>query len=236
MPFRRLATSSPLSVCLSFSSLYYQGSRRVTAHDATVTVVYPSGPEAPPAAVYHVNLQGLPMMSLSFVAEDKIIAGGHDSRPLLFTGSEQGWDQGTSIDDSSSSSKSRSVSSSGGPASASGPTVGVGSGRLNNEAFNLFRAADSRGVSSNSPSSPLVPSSTGGSSSSSGIGSAPLAGTRMTASGTELLSVHQNTIVSVRIAPLDPSRVHTAGSDGKLVEWSTSAGGVGGITRGIKRL
>ena len=161
------------------------------------------------------------MMSLSFVAEDKLIAGGHDSRPLLFSGSAQGWDQGVALDDSSSSAASKSAAS----------RVGT-AGRLNNEAFNLFRSADSRGVSGGA--APPVPGSNGGGSSPSGM----LAGTRMTPGGTELLSVHQNTIVSVRLAR-DGQHVHTAGSDGKLVEWSTAAaagGSVGSITGGLKRV
>lgn len=190
-----------------------------------MTIVYPSAPDAPPAALYHVNLHGLPMMSLSFVAEDKVVAGGHDSRPLVFSGSENGWDQGVALDDSASS--KAGASSGGGPRAGGG-----GAGRLNNEAFNLFKSADSRGVASSA--SPLVPGATASSSSSAGSPSGMLAGTRMTPGGTELLSVHQNTIVSVRLAR-DGQHVHTAGSDGKLVQWPLSAG-VGGITSGLKRV
>lgn len=95
-------------------------------------------------------------------------------------------------------------------------------GRLNkSEAFNMFRAADSRGVASGAPASPA------------------LAGTRVTATGTELLTVHQNTITSVRAYEggdgADVTKVSTTGVDGRLVIWD-SVVGVGGISKGVGRL
>jgi actin related protein 2/3 complex subunit 1A/1B len=71
-------------------------------------------------------------------------------------------------------------------------------GRLNSAAFNTFRNADTRGQ-------------TGGDA----------------ASDTELLTVHQNTITSVRPYAYDSegvvSRVSTTGVDGKLVIWDVNA-------------
>lgn len=81
-------------------------------------------------------------------------------------------------------------------------------GRLNSAAFNTFRDADIRGRTS----APGMPGSGTGSES-------------------ELLTIHQNTITSVR--PFEGSRdnvtkVSTSGADGKLVIWNISA--VGGLT------
>lgn len=73
-------------------------------------------------------------------------------------------------------------------------------GRLNSAAFNTFRNADSRGISN-------VPGSSGPSAES------------------ELFTVHQNTITSVRAyegAPGDVARVSTSGVDGKLVVWDVA--------------
>lgn len=82
--------------------------------------------------------------------------------------------------------------------SSKGPGAKAGTvGRLNSAAFNTFRNADTRGQS-------------GGD----------------TASDTELLTVHQNTILSVRPFAYDGegvSRVSTTGVDGKLVIWDVNA-------------
>ena len=86
-------------------------------------------------------------------------------------------------------------------------------GRLDSAAFRTFRNADSRGVSG----LPASSSSTDG----------------------ELLTVHQNTITSVRpyeIKGGQVTRVSTSGVDGKLVIWNVNSvmsgggGGVGGLT------
>lgn len=84
-------------------------------------------------------------------------------------------------------------------------------GRLNSAAFNTFRNADMRGQSG----APGLPG--GGGSGDS-----------------ELLTVHQNTITSVRPyegAPGAVSRVSTSGVDGKLVIWHVAAAGGGLTTR-----
>lgn len=130
----------------------------------------------------------------------------------MFEGSlETGWTETGSLDD-----PSKRATSTGGATSAR--TGGIG--RLNNsEAFSMFRAADSRGVSSG--------------------GAAPvaLAGTRVTASGTELLTIHQNTITSVRAyegVVGNVSKVSTTGVDGRLVIWDCTS--VTGVTGGVGRL
>ncbi|THH27421.1 hypothetical protein EUX98_g6758 [Antrodiella citrinella] len=88
--------------------------------------------------------------------------------------------------------------------SSGGTRAGLGNaspvGRLNSAAFNTFRNADSRGMGSTS-------GQPGGSDES------------------ELFTVHQNTITSVRPydgAPGAVSRVSTSGVDGKLVIWTVN--------------
>lgn len=88
--------------------------------------------------------------------------------------------------------------------SSGGSRAGFGNaspvGRLNSVAFNTFRNADSRGVS-NTP------------------------GQAASSTESELFTVHQNTITSVRAydgAPGAVSRVSTSGVDGKLVIWDTN--------------
>lgn len=49
------------------------------AHDSSVTVVYPSGPEQPPRAVVSVSTQLLPFMSLIWSTESEIVAAGYVS-------------------------------------------------------------------------------------------------------------------------------------------------------------
>ncbi|ORY92442.1 putative Arp2/3 protein complex subunit sop2 [Leucosporidium creatinivorum] len=180
-------------------------------HDSTITVVYPSGPETAPHAVYPIQLPALPAVSLVFISENAFVAAGHDCQPVLFEGSiDQGWAQVRSLDDHEKR-----------EGAGAGRAAG-GVGRLNNsEAFNRFRSADSRGVAG-------------------GAAAPAVAGTRLTATGTELLTLHQNTITSVRafeggLGGQEVSQVSTTGVDGRVVVWST-AGGVGGVTQGVGRL
>ncbi|TEB36433.1 actin-related protein 2/3 complex, subunit 1 [Coprinellus micaceus] len=72
-------------------------------HDSTINVVYPSGP-----AVYSVRIPSLPLVSLTWTSENSIVAAGHDCRPLVFSGSEQGWQESGTLDDAKSSSSSGS--------------------------------------------------------------------------------------------------------------------------------
>ena len=53
------------------------------AHDSSITVVYPSGPEQPPKAVVSVSLQLLPFVSLIWNGESEIIAAGYVSLSLV---------------------------------------------------------------------------------------------------------------------------------------------------------
>ena len=136
----------------------------------------------------------LPLVTLIWTSEDAIIAAGHDCQPYVFSGSESGWKLIGSLDDTSA------------PKSALSPSRfgGGGPGKLNSAAFNTFRNADSRGVSS-----PVGGGGGGGSQGES-----------------ELFTVHQNTITSVR--PYEGqggtiTKVSTTGVDGKLVIWNAGA-------------
>ena len=109
----------------------------------------------------------------------------------MFSGNESGWKLTGSLDDTSAPKSALSPSKFG----AGGP------GRLNSAAFNTFKNADSRGLSS---------LSAGGSSQGE----------------SELLTVHQNTITSVRPYEGESgaiTRVSTTGVDGKLVVWNVGA-------------
>ncbi|KAF7544758.1 hypothetical protein G7Z17_g9707 [Cylindrodendrum hubeiense] len=61
------------------------------AHDSSITVVYPTGPDQPPRAVVTISSQMLPFKSLLWSAEDEIIAAGYDCEAFRFQGSEAGW-------------------------------------------------------------------------------------------------------------------------------------------------
>jgi len=76
-------------------------------------------------------------VSLIWTAEDTIVAAGHDCRPLVFTGSEAGWQEAGTLDDATAKS-AESRSGFGGNGSV---------GRLKAGAFATFRDADSRGQS-----------------------------------------------------------------------------------------
>jgi len=148
----------------------------------------------------------LPHVTLTWTSENSFVAAGHDCQPILYKGSEQGWSADGSLDDTTGP---KSGGSGLLPKAATG-----GVGRLNSAAFNTFRNADIRGQSSvPRPGSPTTPGSGGG------------------LTKTDLLTVHQNTITSVRPyegVPGNVSKVVTTGVDGKLVIWDVTA--VGGIT------
>ena len=61
------------------------------AHDSSITVVYPTGPDQPPRAVLTISTQLLPFKSLLWSAEDEIIAAGYDCEAFRFQGGEGGW-------------------------------------------------------------------------------------------------------------------------------------------------
>lgn len=62
-----------------------------TAHDSSVTVVYPSGPEQPPRAIINLSTQLLPFLSLIWNGESEIIAAGYDCEVYRLRGNEEGW-------------------------------------------------------------------------------------------------------------------------------------------------
>jgi actin related protein 2/3 complex subunit 1A/1B len=124
---------------------------------------------------------------------------------VVFTGSSSGWSFSHSLDDpSNAASKGLTPSSTGSRAPSAGP------GRLNNEAFNLFKQADTRGVSR---------SSIGGNTPSS-------AGMAAVGQDGLLLTVHQNSITWIDAYEWgsngDVAKVSTAGRDGKLVIWNVT--------------
>ncbi|KIJ69152.1 hypothetical protein HYDPIDRAFT_172615 [Hydnomerulius pinastri MD-312] len=158
------------------------------SHDSSINIVYAGGP-----TVFNIRINTLPYVTLTWTAEDSIVAAGHDCQPMVFSGSEAGWALVGTLDDTTSG--------------ASKPTARAGTfGKLNSAAFNTFRNADTRGHA----------------------GGADAAG------DTDLLTIHQNTITSVRPYEAGPggtiSRVSTSGVDGKLVIWNVAAVSAGGIT------
>jgi len=154
------------------------------SHDSSVSIVYPGVP-----TIINVKMVSLPYVSLIWTAEDSLVAAGHDCQPIVFSGSEAGWQVIGSLDDTTAPKSSGGASKFGAP----------GVGRLNSAAFNTFRNADSRGQSS------------------------PVSG--QTSAGTELTTVHQNTITNVRPYQSQGgtvTKVSTSGVDGKLVIWNVS--------------
>lgn len=172
------------------------------SHDSSISVIYPGGAGEPPAAHISVRCPSLPYLTLTFASESTIVAAGHDCQPVIFTGSSSGWSFDHSLDDPSTSGARGLTPTATGNRVASG-----GPGRLNNEAFNLFKQADSRGTTKSTSGN--TPTSAG-----------------MAAVGQDglLLTVHQNSIT--RIDPYEwsssgeVSKVSTAGKDGRLVIWS----------------
>ncbi|ODV90523.1 hypothetical protein CANCADRAFT_107199 [Tortispora caseinolytica NRRL Y-17796] len=82
------------------------------AHDASVTVVYPSAPEQPPRAVINVKTDILPFKTLTWVSETSLVAAGFACHPVIFSGNENGWKQERSLDDPETSSKTTTGDSS----------------------------------------------------------------------------------------------------------------------------
>jgi len=125
-----------------------------------------------------------------------------------------------SLDDITGGASARSSVLSAQPTGASGASRS-GVGRLNNAAFNRFKEADSRGTPTAS-SAPGTPFSPGGPNLAGGV-----VGGAAGAGASELLTVHQNTITSVRPYEVGPNgtvtKVSTSGVDGRLVVWSVSA-------------
>ncbi|KAK9373075.1 WD40-repeat-containing domain protein [Lipomyces chichibuensis] len=99
----------------------------LVTHDSSITIVYPSGPEQPPAAVVNVSTTLLPFKSLVWLSENEIIAAGHDCHPVIFTGSDQsGWVFDHSVDDPNEAKKNATS--------------------RENTALNMFRQMDLKGT------------------------------------------------------------------------------------------
>jgi len=185
------------------------------SHDSTITIVYPGAP-----AVLTIKSTTLPYVTLTWTSEDSLVAAGHDCQPVLFSGTAEKWTALGSLDDVTGGSSARSSVLSAQLTGASAASRS-GVGRLNNAAFNRFKEADSRGTPTTS-SAPGTPFSPGGPNLAGGVvGGATGAGT------SELLTVHQNTITSVRPYEVGSNgtvtKVSTSGVDGRLVVWSVSA-------------
>lgn len=96
------------------------------AHDSSLTIVYPSAPEQPPAAIITVSTTLLPFVSMLWLSESEIVAAGHDCHPVVFSGSEQrGWAIDHAVDDPQQAKKN------------------VGK---ENSALNMFRQMDLKGT------------------------------------------------------------------------------------------
>ncbi|XP_006458019.1 hypothetical protein AGABI2DRAFT_190402 [Agaricus bisporus var. bisporus H97] len=169
------------------------------SHDSSITIVYPGGP-----AIYTIRSPSLPLVTLAWTSEESIVAAGHDCKPLVYAGSEQGWQEVGTLDDSSSSRASE------GSRSGFGSSSSVG--RLKAGAFATFRDADSRGQSS------LSGTATG------------LSDTKLnTIHQNTILSVRPYEVQGGYV-----TKVSTSAVDGTLVIWDTNevsalAGKMGGV-------
>ncbi|KAH8926234.1 actin-related protein 2/3 complex, subunit 1 [Atractiella rhizophila] len=150
-----------------------------TGHDSTISIAYAGG------GVQVVDLHSLPVLSLVFVTETSLVGAGHDCQPYLFQAdANYTWTLAGTLD--------VNQSKSGGARTAA-------AGRLNNEAFNLFKSADSRGAN---------------------MYAAP--------EETALATTHQNTITAVKFysgTREAVAQVSTSGVDGRLVVWDTRSVG-----------
>jgi actin related protein 2/3 complex, subunit 1A/1B len=107
-----------------------------TAHDSSITVVYPAGPDLPPKAMINVSTAMLPFTSLVWSKEDEIIAAGHDCEAFRFRGSAAGWEMVGSVEGKGTGT---------GTGSGARPAMlGGGEGR-EESARDLFRQMDLRG-------------------------------------------------------------------------------------------
>ncbi|KAH6608636.1 actin-related protein 2/3 complex subunit [Trichoderma cornu-damae] len=139
------------------------------AHDSSITVVYPSGPEQPPKALLSIPTQLLPFKSLLWKAEDEIIAAGYDCEAFRFRGSEGGWQLVGTVESKGSASQGE---------------------QREESALNMFRQMDLKGKVKDD---------------------------------TQLKTVHQNTISTVRPFEVSGGRVtkfSSSGVDGRVVIWN----------------
>ncbi|KAI0109613.1 WD repeat domain-containing protein [Nemania sp. FL0031] len=140
------------------------------AHDSSITVVYPAGPDQPPQAVVSVSTQLLPFMSMIWNGEDEIIAAGYDCEAFRFQGGPSGWHLTGTLE-----AKGR---------------PGLGDAR-EESALNMFKQMDLKGKVKDD---------------------------------TQLKTVHQNTITTLRVYEGRNgavSKFSTSGVDGRVVVWKT---------------
>ncbi|KOS16857.1 Actin-related protein 2/3 complex subunit 1 [Escovopsis weberi] len=140
------------------------------AHDSSITVVYPGGPDQPPRAVLSVATQLLPFKSLIWRAEDEIIAAGYDCEAFRFQGGEAGWRLAGTVE--------------------SKGQAGAGGEQREETALNMFRQMDLKGKVKDD---------------------------------TQLKTVHQNTINTIRPFQVSGGRVAkftSSGVDGRVVIWN----------------
>ncbi|TWU74569.1 hypothetical protein ED733_006386 [Metarhizium rileyi] len=138
------------------------------AHDSSITIVYPSGPEQPPRAILTVSTQLLPFKSLIWKSEDEIIAAGYDCEAFRFKGGESGWQLA-------------------GPVEPKGRDAGT---QREESALNMFRQMDLKGKMKDD---------------------------------TQLKTIHQNTVTTIRPFETTGGRVtkfSSSGVDGRIVIWN----------------
>ncbi|EME39288.1 hypothetical protein DOTSEDRAFT_47864 [Dothistroma septosporum NZE10] len=97
-----------------------------TAHDSSITVVYPSAPEQPPQAVISISTQLLPFADLLWISESEIVCAGYDCEVYKFGGSVSGWQLTGSLE--------------------AGAKAGAGVAK-EESALNMFRSMDLKGRS-----------------------------------------------------------------------------------------
>ncbi|KAL7421012.1 ARP2/3 actin-organizing complex subunit Sop2 [Cryptotrichosporon argae] len=188
------------------------------AHDSSVNIVYPSGAGAAPQALLSVRLPSLPYLSLTFANETTLVGAGHDCQPVVLTGSEGGWAISHSLDDAAGGTGAARLT----PTATGTRVPSAGPGRLNNDAFNLFKQADTRGQTKPATA-----------------GAHTTAGATPVGPDGLLTTVHQNAITAVEPYEWDQAgnvaKVFTAGKDGKLVVWSVvgKPGGLAGRMAGL---
>ena len=161
-------------------------------HDSSIGIVYPTGP------VFTIRTSSLPFVTLTWTSENALVAAGHDCQPVVFAGSEAGWQGVGSLDNTT------------GARSPDGPRAGYGGnssvGRLKTGAFATFRAADSHGHSNVPGSGPSA------------------AGTKLlTIHQNTITNVRPYEARGGQV-----TKVSTSGVDGSLVIWDVDAVGSGG--------
>jgi actin related protein 2/3 complex subunit 1A/1B len=125
-----------------FRSSFIKPILNCVGHDSSISIVYPNGP-----VIHNIRMPTLPLVSLIWTSEDTIVAAGHDCRPLVFSGTENGWQEAGTLDDPTAPKS---------PESRSGFGSSSSVGRLKTGAFATFRDADTRGQSSAGSASPTT--------------------------------------------------------------------------------